>query len=85
MGGVYFPKEPVWVSFGFNMLQLIALATLPPLFVHLSLTFPRRDPLMDRLRWLMPTLFTLAVGLDPLTPLELPADNRITPAARPAP
>jgi hypothetical protein len=29
------------------------------------------------------TLFTLAVGLDPVTPLALPASSRVTPASRP--
>jgi len=63
VGGVYFPRS---VS-GFNslpgLIHLTGLAALGPLFVHLSMNFPRRSSIQDRFRWLMPLLFLIAVAL----------------------
>lgn len=60
IGGVYFPRDPPLFDGVLNILQLISIALLPLLFVHLTLAFPRRNPVLDRLSWLMPTLWLLA-------------------------
>ena len=44
IGGVFFRPQPIsWTGF-FALLQVICLALLPPLFLQLTLTFPRRLP-----------------------------------------
>lgn len=59
-GGVHFPAAGGWPVAARGILQFACLAALPPLFVHLTLNFPRRHVLLDRARGLMPALALLA-------------------------
>jgi len=63
IGGVFFTRELLSWRCAFNLAQLACLAFLPPLFIHLALTFPRRSHLLHRLPWLMPGLWLVAAGL----------------------
>jgi signal transduction histidine kinase len=60
IGGVYFPRDPPLFDGVLNILQITSIALLPLLFLHLTLAFPKRNPVLDRFSWLMPTLWFLA-------------------------
>jgi signal transduction histidine kinase len=63
VGGVYFPREQgAWLTF-LGLTQIACLAALPALFLHLSLSFPRRSPFLDRRRWFVPLLSLAAAGV----------------------
>jgi signal transduction histidine kinase len=63
VGGVFFAREPISVVSFFGLLQVASLALLPPIFLLLTLRFPRRQPVLDRCPWLMPVLWAAAAGL----------------------
>ncbi len=63
VGGVYFDSEPGSVRTVFNLLQLMVLAFLPPIFLGLTQIFPRELPIRQRLKGLMPTLWVIAIVL----------------------
>jgi signal transduction histidine kinase len=63
IGGIHFPGARGWPPVAGSLLQLACLAALPPLFVHLTLSFPRRHPLLDRARGLIPALAAIAAVL----------------------
>jgi len=60
VGGIYFPREDAWPVAFFNLVQMTCLAFLPVTFLRLALQFPRRSAVLDRHRWLLPTLFTFS-------------------------
>jgi len=62
IGGVFRPREGHPEEYAFGLLQLVCLIALPLIFLHLSLVFPRRNPALDRLRFLFPAL-TLAAAV----------------------
>jgi signal transduction histidine kinase len=62
-GGLYFPGDPAWPDVVRTMLRLACLAVLPVVFLHLTLSFPRRSGILQRARWLMPALWGLALIL----------------------
>jgi len=57
IGGVYHVAGPSQPRIVLPVIQLACLAYLPPTFVRLALTFPRRKRMLDRRRWLMPVLW----------------------------
>ncbi len=63
IGGIHHPACRGWPMTLTSLLQITCLAVLPPIFVHLTLIFPRRLPVLDRARWLMPALWAMAAGL----------------------
>ncbi len=63
VGGVYFRPPPPGPSFILAVIQLACLAFLPVALINLALSFPRRQAVLDRQRWLMPTLIAVAVLL----------------------
>lgn len=63
IGGVFFQRRLLSPGALFGLLQITSLALLPPLFLSLTLRFPRRQPLLEGRRCLMPTLWVVAVGL----------------------
>jgi signal transduction histidine kinase len=63
VGEVHRPRGALWPGSTLSLLHVMSIATLGVLFVHLTLHFPRRHGLQDRLRWLIPALSGLAVLL----------------------
>jgi signal transduction histidine kinase len=63
LGGVYYQPDTLRMRLLLPVLQLSCLALLPPAFVYLALTFPRRKPVLDRRRWLMPLLWSVSGGV----------------------
>jgi len=62
IGGVHYPSVGGWPVVIMGLFQLICLAALPPIFVHMTLSFPRRQAVLDRARWLMPAMVIIAAG-----------------------
>ena len=60
VGGVHFPGSPRAPAVAGALLQFACLAALPPLFIYLTLTFPRRRESILRRRWLVPLLSGVA-------------------------
>ncbi len=56
VGGVFFPRTTPVATAAFGMVQIGCLATLPAVFLHLTLVFPRRSVVLDHHRWLVPLL-----------------------------
>ena len=63
IGGIRAPAPGAWPIAALGILQLVCLAVLPIVFVHLTLVFPRRQPLLDRAPALIPVLAALTAGL----------------------
>jgi signal transduction histidine kinase len=63
VGEVHRPRGALWPGGALSLLHVTSIAALGVLFVHLTLRFPRRHELQDRLRWLIPALTGLAVLL----------------------
>jgi len=63
IGGVFFARQVVSARAFFGLLQIVCLALLPPLFLLLTLSFPRRQPALDHHPWLMPVIWSAATGL----------------------
>src|SRR5262249_43305945 len=63
MGTIAFPTTLRSVDLLRPVVRLLCLALIPALFVQLSLTFPRRRPVMDSRPWGLPTLFLVAFTL----------------------
>jgi signal transduction histidine kinase len=63
IGGVFYQRSPWSVGAAFGLIQVICLAVLPPLFLLLTMRFPGPQPLLRRERWVVPVLWTMAVGL----------------------
>jgi signal transduction histidine kinase len=61
IGGVYPPPGASLVPLGMPILWMISLAALPVFFIHMTLTFPRRRPFIDRARWFIPAVTATAV------------------------
>jgi signal transduction histidine kinase len=53
-------REPLLHS-GLPIGRMVSLAVLPAFFIHMTLTFPRRRPFIDRARWFMPAVTATAV------------------------
>lgn len=53
-------REPVLHS-GLPIVWMVSLAVLPVFFIHMTLTFPRRRPFIDRVRWFMPAVTATAI------------------------
>lgn len=62
IGGVHYPSAGGWPVVMMGLLQITCLAALPPIFVHMTLSFPRRHAALDRARWLMPILALVAAA-----------------------
>jgi signal transduction histidine kinase len=62
IGGVHHPSGGGWPVIMMGLFQLTCLVALPPIFVHMALSFPRRQAVLDRTRWLMPALGGVAAG-----------------------
>lgn len=62
-GGVSVPPAGRWPVALLSLLQVACLAALPVIFLHLSLTFPRRRPVLDRWPGLFPALTLVAALL----------------------
>jgi len=60
IGGVYFPRDPVWLASLFNLLQIGCLAALPVLFISIALRFLRPSPALTRMPWLIAALGVMA-------------------------
>lgn len=56
-GGVYHLDDPSRPQVVLPLLHMACLAYLPPALMRLALGFPRRLPVLDRRRWLMPVLW----------------------------
>ena len=63
IGGVFFTRHPLGTRAMLDLVQLACLAFVPPLFVRMAMTFPRRSALLERLRWLLPGLWLVATAL----------------------
>jgi signal transduction histidine kinase len=63
IGGTYFPGRDSWHAVVRGMIQVAAIAALGPLFVHLSLNFPRRGQLAESFRIVPPVLWMMAATL----------------------
>jgi signal transduction histidine kinase len=63
IGGIYFPGDRTWLSYAMGYLQLTSLAVLPVVFLHLTLTFPDRSVIIEKMRWLIPVLSVVTVGI----------------------
>lgn len=63
IGGVYFPGPAVWPGAGRGLLYIICLATITPLFVRLTLTFPKVSVTIKHFPWVMPMLWIFAAGV----------------------
>jgi signal transduction histidine kinase len=61
VGGVFFPRENTVLLTALGLVQYACLASLPVIFVKMSLAFPRRSPVLDRSPWLLPVLCAFAV------------------------
>src|SRR5262245_27738458 len=61
-GGIYCPPEPLWPQAARPLLRIFSLAVVPVLFIHISLLFPRRNPLWSKHRFLL-LGYALATGL----------------------
>jgi signal transduction histidine kinase len=53
-------REPLLQS-GLPIGRMVSLAVLPAFFIHMTLTFPRRRPFIDRARWFMPAVAATAI------------------------
>ncbi|MFH1143775.1 MAG: HAMP domain-containing sensor histidine kinase [Candidatus Eisenbacteria bacterium] len=63
IGGIRAPGSAEWTVILLGIAQLAALAALPVIFVHLTLNFPRRQPVLDRYPLLMRAMIVLAAVL----------------------
>ncbi|MBI5836404.1 MAG: hypothetical protein HZB25_04080 [Candidatus Eisenbacteria bacterium] len=63
IGGVHPPTGRPWPDSLLPLLWTAGLGLLPVFFVHLTLAFPRRQRLLDRLPWLVPGLTVLALAI----------------------
>lgn len=63
INGFYLPRGAVWEGAIHTIAWVICLTTLPVWFVHMTLSFPRRNPYLDRHPELMRGLCGLAVLL----------------------
>jgi signal transduction histidine kinase len=63
VGGVYFAGPSGWPNILGGALQVICLAALPPIFLHLTLIFPRRHRILARHPALPHALYLVAAGL----------------------
>ena len=59
LNGIYFPQSASWADVARPLVWIACLAALPVFFFHMSLTFPRRDPVLDR----YPIVILGAVGI----------------------
>jgi signal transduction histidine kinase len=62
-GGVYFPRGPGVAAVIPSLAWLACIAALPVLFLHMTLTFPRRSDILDSRPWIMPALSVAAILL----------------------
>ncbi|MBU0740835.1 HAMP domain-containing histidine kinase [bacterium] len=63
IGGVYYHPDPAQPRIVLPLIQLACLAFLPPAFVRLALSFPRRKVVLERRPWLMPALWLASGGM----------------------
>lgn len=63
IGGIYFPGPNVWPGAVRGLLYILCLATITPLFVRVTLTFPKESMTIKRFPWVMPMLWIWAAGL----------------------
>jgi signal transduction histidine kinase len=61
IGGIARPPGALWPGSLLPLLWILALSFLPYLFVHMSLTFPRRHPLLGRAPLIEPLLLVLSL------------------------
>ncbi|MCP4571023.1 MAG: HAMP domain-containing histidine kinase [bacterium] len=63
IGGVFYQPDPATPDLVFGLLQLTCLGALPPVFLHLTLTFPERHLPRARARWFVLTVSLPAAAL----------------------
>jgi signal transduction histidine kinase len=63
IGGIARPAGPLWPDALLSLIWILALSFLPLLFVHMSLSFPRRRALLDRAPLLEPLLLAISLVL----------------------
>ena len=61
IGGAYPPRGAPLLHCGLPILWMVSLDLLPIFFIHMTLTFPRRRPFIDRARWFMPAVTATAI------------------------
>jgi signal transduction histidine kinase len=61
IGDASLPLGAPLVHAGSPILWMASLAVLPVFFIHMTLTFPRRRPFIDRARWFMPAVAATAI------------------------
>ncbi len=61
IGGVSPPRRDRSSRSALPIVWMVSLAVLPVFFIHMTLTFPRRRPFIDRARWFMPAVTATAV------------------------
>ncbi len=63
LNGIYLPQSPSWPDVMHPLIWIACLAALPVFFLHMSLSFPRRDRFLDRYPAAIPMLSGIALAL----------------------
>lgn len=63
IGGLYYPRSPAWTERVLPLVWIACMISLPVLFLHMALAFPRRRPILDRHPGFMRILAAFALVL----------------------